>query len=128
MGSKIGIVGCGHVGMAAAFALFKEGLSSELILIDKNNERAQGEAMDLMHAQAYTERCSVRAGDFSDLKGVSYVIISAGVSQTQGETRLELLGRNVEVLRPIMKALDLYCPEAVVIMATNPVDILTYMA
>ncbi len=128
MGKKIGIVGCGHVGMAAAFAVFKEGLASELVLIDKNAELAKGEAMDLMHAQAYTERCSVRAGEFSELKDASYIIISAGVSQAPGETRLELLGRNVAVLRPIMEELDRYCPNALIIMATNPVDILTYMA
>ncbi len=128
MGTKIGIVGCGHVGMAAAFALFKEGLASEMVLLDKDHERSEGEAMDLMHAQAYTDRCSVRAGDYSDLKDASYIVISAGVSQAPGETRLELLSRNVDVLRPIMVELDRYCPDAVIIMATNPVDILTYMA
>lgn len=128
MGKKVGIVGCGHVGMAGAFAIFTEGLASELILIDKNDSHAQGEAMDLMHAQAYTGRCRVRAGNFSDLKDASYVIISAGVSQVPGESRLDLLGRNVAVLEPIMKELDHYCPNALIVMATNPVDILTYMS
>ncbi len=125
---KIGIVGCGKVGMAAAFALFTKELASELILVDKNTDIIQGEAMDLMHAGGYAGRCEVRPGELSDLEGAKYVIISAGVSQKPGETRLDLLNRNVDVLRPIIVELDRYCPDAIIIMATNPVDILTYVA
>ena len=125
---KIGIVGCGKVGMAAAFALFTREQASELILVDKNDEVTQGEAMDLMHAQGYAGRCIVRSGKLTDLKDARSIVISAGVSQKPGETRLDLLNRNVEVLRPIIKTLDEVCPEAIIIMATNPVDILTYVA
>ena len=125
---KIGIVGCGKVGMAAAFALFTKEQASEIILVDQNEDVTQGEAMDLMHAQGYAGRCLVKSGQLSDLKGARYIIISAGVSQKSGETRLDLLNRNVEVLRPIIKTLDEVCSDSIIIIATNPVDILTYVA
>ncbi len=123
----VGIVGAGQVGMAAAYALFIQKTASKLILIDINKKRAEGEAMDLMHAQAYVGRCDVDAGDYSDLEGAQMVVISAGVSQKPGETRLELLNRNAEIFREIAVQLDRYAPNAILLIATNPVDILTYV-
>lgn len=124
----VGLVGTGHVGVAAAYALFIRGLASELILIDKDARRAEGEAMDLMHGQSLVGSMSVRAGGYADLKKAQLVIISAGVAQRPGESRLALLNRNAEVFREIMSELDRHAPDAILIVATNPVDILTYVA
>jgi L-lactate dehydrogenase len=123
----IGIVGTGQVGMAAATALFQQRIARELILIDLDQKRAEGEAMDLMHAQGYVGRRRVWAGDYSDLKSAQIVIITAGVSQKPGEDRLSLLNRNAEVFKQIAEQLDRHAPEAILIVASNPVDILTYV-
>ncbi|BBM68289.1 L-lactate dehydrogenase [Rhodothermus marinus] len=124
----VGLVGTGHVGVAAAYALFIKGLASELILIDKDTRRAEGEAMDLMHGQSLVGSMTVRAGTYADLKEAQIVIISAGVAQRPGESRLALLNRNAEVFREIIGELDRHAPGAILIVATNPVDILTYVA
>lgn len=124
----VGVVGTGHVGVAAAYALFIKGLASELILIDKDVRRAEGEAMDLMHGQLLVGSMTVRAGTYADLQNAQIVIISAGVAQRPGESRLALLHRNAEVFREIISKLDHHAPEAILIVATNPVDILTYVA
>ena len=124
----IGIVGTGHVGVAAAYAVFLRGLCSEIILIDKNHERAEGEAMDLMHGQAFGEPVTARAGAYEDLDRAQLVVISAGVAQKEGETRLDLLNRNADVFREIIGQLDRHAPQAVLVIATNPVDVLTYVS
>lgn len=123
--SHVGIVGTGHVGMAAASALFHAQVVSRLTLVDLDHRRAEGEAMDLMHGQALVGPCTVRAADPEALAGASVVVVSAGVSQRPGETRLDLLGRNAEVFRSVVADLDAHCPDAVVIVATNPVDVMT---
>ena len=125
---SIGIVGTGHVGVAAAYAVFLRGLCSDIILIDKNSERAEGEAMDLMHGQAFGAPVRVRSGTYEDLDRAQLVVISAGVAQQEGETRLDLLNRNAEVFRDIIDQLDRHAPEAVLVIATNPVDVLTYVS
>ncbi len=124
--TRIGIVGVGQVGMAAAYSLFQRRLGSELILVDLDRDRAEGEAMDLLHGQALVGRVAVRAGDLDDLEGADLVVITAGVAQRQGESRLDLLQRNVDVMATIVAGLDRACPEAVVLVATNPVDVLTH--
>ncbi|MHC4476656.1 MAG: L-lactate dehydrogenase [Planctomycetota bacterium] len=123
----IGIVGTGKVGVAAAYAIFLRGLASEIILIDKNIKRAEGEAMDLMHGQAFFENITVRAGDYRDLSSAQLVVITAGAAQKPGETRLDLLNRNAEVFREIVGELDQHTPRSVLVVASNPVDILTYV-
>ncbi len=123
----IGIVGTGHVGVAAAYALFLRGLAGEIVLVDKDVSRAEGEAMDLMHGQAFAESVNVTAGDYASLSDAQMVIIAAGVAQKPGESRLDLLTRNVEVLRSIIGQLDTHAPAAVLLIASNPVDILTYV-
>ena len=123
----IGIVGTGNVGVAAAYALFMRGLASEIILIDMDAKRAEGEAMDLMHGQTFFESISVRAGEYRDLSSAQLVVITAGVAQKPGETRLDLLNRNAAVFRSIVGQLDQHTPESVLVIASNPVDILTYV-
>lgn len=124
---KVGIVGTGQVGMAAAYAIFQQKNVRELVFVDRNKERAEGEAMDLMHGQAYVGRCSVQAGDYADLRDAQLIVISAGASQKPGESRLELLNRNAAIFKEIAAQLDNYAPEAILLIATNPVDILTYV-
>ena len=121
----MGIVGTGHVGMAAAAALFHANLVSRLTLVDLDRERAVGEAMDLMHGQALVGPCDVRAGDADALRGAGVVVVCAGVGQRPGESRLDLLARNVAVLRSVADDLDRHAPDAVVLVATNPVDVMT---
>lgn len=123
--THVGIVGVGNVGMAAASALFHASLASRLTLVDLDARRAEGEAMDLMHGQALVGPCDVRAGPAAELTGAQVVVVSAGVSQRPGETRLDLLGRNVDVFRSIAADLDRHVPDAVVVVATNPVDVMT---
>lgn len=124
---RIGIIGAGNVGVAAAFALFVQKNCSEIVLVDVNKSRTQGEAMDLMHGQAYVGRIVVRAGEYEDLAGCQVVVVTAGASQKPGETRLDLLNRNAKIFRSIAGELDKYVPDAVVIVASNPVDVLTYI-
>lgn len=123
----IGVVGAGHVGVAAAYTLFQQQMASEIILVDKDRRRAEGEAMDLMHSQAYVGPVTVRAGSFSDLARARLILIAAGVAQAPGETRLELLNRNAAVFSGIARELDRFAGDAILVIATNPVDVLTYV-
>lgn len=123
----VGIVGTGNVGVAAAYALFHRRLASDIVLIDQDARRAEGEAMDLMHGQSLVGRVTVRAGTYQDLADAQVVLISAGVAQRPGETRLDLLNRNAEVFREIAREIDLHAPGAILVIATNPVDILTWV-
>jgi len=122
----IGIVGAGHVGVAAAYAIFMAGLCRDLIVVDQDRRRAEGEAMDLMHAQAFARRVQVRAGSYRDLSPAQVVIVTAGAASRAGESRLALLARNLEVFRTIVRELDRHCREAVLIIASNPVDLMTH--
>lgn len=124
---RVGIVGTGNVGMAAAYAMFVQGTCSELVLVDLDKKRAHGEALDLTHGQGYTGRILVRDGDYADLAGCQIVVITAGAAQKAGETRLDLLNNNARVFGAIAAELDRHVPEALLIVASNPVDILTYM-
>lgn len=123
----VGIIGTGQVGTAAASALFQQRIANELILVDLDRRRAEGEAMDLMHAQGYVGRRRVRAGDYQDLADAQIVIVTAGVGQRPGEDRLSLLNRNTAVFRRIAEELDRHAPDAILLIASNPVDVLTYV-
>ena len=122
----VGIVGVGHVGMAAAAALFHAQSVTRLTLVDLDRRRAEGEAMDLMQGQALVGPCTVVAGGDQDLADASVVVLTAGVGQRPGETRLDLLSRNIDVFRSVVEGLDRWAPRAVVIVATNPVDVMTW--
>lgn len=123
----IGIIGTGQVGMAAAYALFQQRIANELILIDLDRKRAEGEAMDLMQGQGYVGRRRVWAGDYADLARAQIVVITAGVGQKPGEDRLSLLNRNAAVFSSIAQQLDRYAPDAILLISSNPVDIMTYV-
>lgn len=126
---SIAIVGTGNVGVAAAYALFNQRIASEIILVDLDREKAEGEAMDLMHGQLLVGNVKVRAGTYEDLKNTQVVVVTAGVGQkSQDESRLELLNRNAGVFKNIISELDKHAPNAILIIATNPVDILTYVS
>ena len=125
---KVGIVGAGLVGSTAAYALVLRGVAREVVLIDKNRERAQAEADDIFHAVPFAHPAEVRAGDYADLQGSRVVILTAGVGQRPGETRLQLLARNAEVFRAVVPRILEHAREAVLLVATNPVDVMTHLA
>jgi L-lactate dehydrogenase len=123
----VGIIGAGQVGVASAFAMFVQETCSELILVDIDKKRAHGEAMDLMHGQGYAGRIVVRDGEYRDLSDCHVIVVAAGAAQKPGETRLDLLNSNARIFRDIADNLDRYAPDAIVVVASNPVDVLTYM-
>ncbi|NKX44809.1 L-lactate dehydrogenase [Roseicyclus persicicus] len=125
---KVGIVGAGMVGSAAGFALILKGIATELVLVDRDAARARAEAEDIAHAVPFAAPAVVRAGDFDDLDGAGVVILACGVSQKRGETRLALLERNAAVFREVVGAVMAACPGAILLVATNPVDIMGQVA
>ena len=125
---KVGIVGCGMVGSASAFALVMRGVGREVVLVDLNRARAEAEANDIFHAVPFAHPLTVRAGDYADLAGASVVVIAGGVAQQPGETRLQLLQRNADVFRQIVPAVLRATPNARLLVVTNPVDIMTHVA
>ncbi len=125
---KIGIVGCGMVGSASAFALVMRGVGREIVLVDLNRIRAEAEANDIYHAVPFAHPLTVRAGDYPDLAGARVVVIAAGAAQRPGEPRLQLLQRNAAVFAQVVPAILTHAPDAVLVVVSNPVDILTHMA
>ncbi len=125
---KIGVVGCGLVGSTAAYALVMRGIGREIVLVDKNMTRAQAEADDIFHAVPFAHALDVTAGDYPALAGSRVVIIAAGVNQQPGETRMQLLERNAAVFRQVIPSVLQYAPDAVLVVATNPVDVMTHLA
>ncbi len=126
---KVVLVGAGLVGTSFAYAALNQGLCDELVLIDIDKKRAQGEAMDLNHGMAFAvERMKIFAGDYPDCADADVVVICAGVSQKPGESRLELLKRNARVFETIVGPVKASGFEGILLVATNPVDIMTYAA
>lgn len=125
---KIGIVGSGMVGASAAFSMVMAGVGREIVLVDLDKKRAQAEADDIFHAVPFASPLQITSGDYADLAGCRAVIIAAGVSQKPGETRLQLLGRNAAVFQQVVPAILKNAPETVVVVATNPVDVMTHIA
>jgi L-lactate dehydrogenase len=124
---KIGIVGSGLVGATAAYAMLMRGIGREIVLVDKNTARAEAEADDLLHAVPFAHPLNVRAGDYLDLAGSRVVIIAAGANQKPGESRLDLLGRNASIFREVVEGIVTLSPDALLVVATNPVDVLTHL-
>lgn len=122
---KTSVIGAGLVGAAAAYAMTLRGSASEIVLVDKNEKRAIAEASDISHAVPVSSGVNIVAGDYTDIKGSGVVILSAGVNQSPGETRLQLLERNARIFEDIVPRVVQEAPEAVLLVATNPVDILT---
>ncbi|RPH60005.1 MAG: L-lactate dehydrogenase [Acidobacteria bacterium] len=125
---KIGIVGCGMVGSTSAYALVMSGVGREIVLVDLNRARAEAEANDIYHAVPFAHPLTVRAGDYPDLAGARVVVITSGVAQKPGEPRLQLLQRNADVFRQVVPSVLQDAPEAVLLVVTNPVDIMTHLA
>ncbi len=125
----VGIVGVGNVGTAAAYAMFNQSLASEILLLDQDSRRAEGEAMDLMHGQQLVGGITCRAVEYPALSNAQIIVLSAGASQqSPDETRLDLLRRNAKIFREIIIQLDKYAPDSILVVATNPVDVLTYVS
>ncbi len=125
---KVGIVGTGFVGSTAAYAMVMNGIGREIVLVDKNAARANAEADDIQHAVPFAHPLQLRAGNYDDLTGAQVVIITAGVNQRPGENRLQLLERNAAVFKEVVPEVIKYAPNAVLVVATNPVDIMTHIA
>jgi len=125
---KIGIIGSGLVGSTGAYALVMRGIGRRIVLVDLDKERAQAEANDIVHAVPFAHPLEVVAGDYQDLSGSQVVVISAGVSQEPGETRLDLLARNARVFQQVVPQILKYAPESILLVATNPVDVMTHIA
>jgi L-lactate dehydrogenase len=125
---KIGIVGSGMVGATSAYAMVMRGVGRQIVLVDLNRERAQAEADDLLHAVPFAHPLEISAGEYADLAGSRVVIIAAGVGQKPGETRLQLLSRNARVFEQVIPGVLEHAPEAILIIATNPVDVMTHLA
>ncbi|HXZ40504.1 MAG TPA: L-lactate dehydrogenase [Terriglobales bacterium] len=126
--TRVAIVGMGNVGATFAYALLLSGLAAEIVLIDANRAKAEGEAMDLNHAVPFTHPTKVWAGDYPDCAGAVVTVLAAGAAQSPGETRLELIKRNAAIWRSIVPQVAKNNTGGILLIATNPVDVLTYAA
>lgn len=126
---KVAIVGVGNVGASIAFGFINSSLFSEIVLIDINKEKAQGEALDLSHGVPYSgTQIDVHSGTYDDIKDAAVVIVTSGAAQKVGETRLDLINKNVAILRSILKEIRRVQMEGILLLVANPVDILTHFA
>jgi L-lactate dehydrogenase len=124
--TRIAIVGTGNVGSTFAYALLLSGLAAEIVLIDANRARAEGEAMDLNHAEPFAHPTTIWAGDYPECAGAAVTVVAAGTAQKPGETRLDLLQRNADIFAQIVPHVARHNPEGILVIATNPVDVLTW--
>jgi L-lactate dehydrogenase len=122
---KIGIIGCGFVGSTTAFAALLSGAATEIVLIDIDADLAAAQAEDLRHATAFGAPVRVSAGGYPDLQGAGLVVLACGVGQRKGETRMQLLERNVEVFRQVVPQVLRHTPDPLLLVATNPLDVMT---
>jgi L-lactate dehydrogenase len=124
---KVAVVGVGNVGATFAYALLLNGLASEIVLIDANYAKAEGEAMDLNHTVPFVHPTRIWAGDYSDCEGASVIVLAAGAGQKPGETRLDLVHKNAAIWRDIVPKITKHNRSGILVIATNPVDVLTYL-
>ncbi len=124
--NKISIIGTGSVGSTIAYTLTVMGIASEIVMIDINNERALGEALDIRQGTPFCSACSVYAGDYHDAEGSNIVIITSGIARKPGQSRLELAQTNVDITKSIIPEITKHAPDAIYIVVSNPVDVLTY--
>ena len=124
--NKISIIGTGSVGSTIAYTLTVMGLASEIVMIDINSEKALGEALDIRQGTPFCNACSVYAGDYRDAADSDIVILTSGIARKPGQTRLELAQTNVNITKSIIPEITKYAPDAVYIIVSNPVDVLTY--
>ena len=129
MNNKIVLIGCGNVGVAYAYALVNQHTYvSELVMIDINEEKTIGEVMDLNHCLAYSpSKINIRVGTYADVKDAKIVVIAAGVNQKPGETRLDIIHKNAEIFKSIIKNVTENDFHGIYMIATNPLDVMTYL-
>jgi len=125
---KAAVIGCGFVGSFIAFSLIQRGLFSELVLIDANRDKAEGEAMDLRDGLPYGASMEISAGGYDGVTDCALIVITAGANQKPGETRLDLIGKTTEILRSILKEITARDFQGILLVVSNPVDVLTYAA
>ena len=125
---KVVMIGCGFVGSASVFSLMQSGLFSEIVMIDADKEKAEGEAMDISHGIPFAKQMKIYAGDYSDVKDAGIVIITAGANQKPDETRLDLVHKNVGIFKQIIPSVMGAGFDGIMLVVANPVDILTYVA
>jgi L-lactate dehydrogenase len=124
--ARVAVVGVGNVGATFAYALLLSGLAAEIVLIDINRAKAEGEAMDLNHTEPFAHPTRIWAGDYPDCAGATVTVIAAGANQKPGETRLDLVKKNAAIFGEIIPQVAQHNPEGLLLIATNPVDVLTY--
>ena len=125
---KVAVIGCGFVGATSAFSLIQTGLFSEMVLIDANTQKAEGEAMDLSHGSAYLTPMNIYAGTYDDIVDAGLIVITAGANQKPNETRLDLVKKNVQIFKSIIPEIKERNCEGILLIVSNPVDILTEVA
>ncbi|MGE5618542.1 MAG: L-lactate dehydrogenase [Sphingomonadaceae bacterium] len=125
---KISMIGAGRVGSTTLYTLLLEGGITEMVIVDVDKPRAEGEALDLRHALALTQNCKITAGDYDATEGSDMVIITAGIPRKPGDTRLDLLKRNTELMGGILEGVLKYNKDTFLFMVSNPVDVLTFQA
>lgn len=124
---KVAIIGCGFVGSSSAFALMQGGLFSEIVLVDVDRNRAEGEALDISHGMPFAHPCKIYAGDYNDIDDAAIIVITAGANQKPGETRLDLVQKNVAIFKTIIPQINELNYQGIILVVSNPVDILTYV-
>ena len=124
---KVTVIGAGFVGATTAYTLMMGGLVSELVLIDVNKDKAEGEVMDLNHGMPFVRPVRISSGEYADCAGSDIIIITAGANQKPGETRLDLVHKNTAVFKSIISEVTKYNKDCILLVVTNPVDILTYV-
>jgi len=125
--NKVSVIGAGYVGSTTAYTIMLSGLVSELVLVDISREKADGEVMDLNHGLPFTRPVKIYSGDYSDTKNPDIIIITAGANQRPGESRIDLVGRNAKIFEDILAIILKYNNDSILLVVTNPVDILTYL-
>lgn len=125
--NKITIIGAGFVGSTTAYALMLQGLASEIVIVDINKERSLGEAMDLSHGAAFVKPVNIISGDYEDTKDSDIVIITAGIWPKPGESRLDIVNKNVAIFKSIVPEIVKYSPNSILLVVSNPVDVLTHI-
>ena len=125
---KVAVIGCGFVGAATAFALMQSRLFSEMVLLDANHDKAEGEAMDIAHGVPFSGQMKIYAGDYDDIIDAGIIVITAGANQKPGETRIDLVHKNVGIFKSIIPEIAKRDYKGILLIVSNPVDILTYTA
>lgn len=125
--TKVSIIGAGFVGSTTAYALMLEGLASEIVIVDINKDKSMAEAMDLSHGAAFVKPVNIISGEYEDTKDSDIVIITAGIGPKPGETRLDIINKNISIFKTMIPQIVNYNPNAILLVVSNPVDVLTYI-